>query len=334
MDAAIPTVAERVAWLADMAEAARGWQEHVDAAVARKRKNATKGKGNQRYKATKHSKYFMAKGTPRALSNAGSRLLHWMEQPELTPNLVPTQEVTAAEFFHNEQVQNLGNFAPVREAIEALGLDVQTQRLELERKLGTSEFRSSRGLCHSVGTAETLAKVKEIFNECAILTVKPFDVAGLQIFVDTTRNWAVRQMFTAVPYWGHALFLTSIDRPLAVMVLNIADLMEKGNMTCLERLPQAMETRWATLEKFQTTVVPPDTTLYIPFGHVPLIVGSEELNSFVVIPYVSATLQKEGSTEVAELVMNACNKHFRTVTRSPWTTINATWKKYKEAVEE
>ena len=140
--------------------------------------------------------------------------------------------------------------------------------------------------------------------------------------VGVVRIGTMRTSTSAIAFNGYAMWITPVNHTIYVALVEIAPLVEKADLKKLDDAPSVLQNR-SLLKTYHTyAIVEVGMTLWVPYGYIPLVAGTEDYTSFITTPCLKKGLITEDLVDVSGLIRDA-NLRFAKISkdRKPWAAI-------------
>ena len=135
------------------------------------------------------------------------------------------------------------------------------------------------------------------------------------------RRYTVRVGATSWPFVGIGHFIVANRAPVNTCAISVGLLVLKGELRLFDMFDEAMDHRALREETWPMFRLGLGEAAWIPYGWIPLVCGDEEINSFIVAPWVNDDLYKKAKAvdDGAEFLLESTAKHARkNQEKSPW----------------
>ena len=214
----------------------------------------------------------------------------------------------------------------VKQFNKELGEDCTKLQDEITKHLYGPKGKANRGFYKAFDNVSQVQKFQKWMDESA-LKPKALDLATYRPHTVTQRTMTVRSGPQCTPFFGHAMWIIA-KAEMVVGLVELTQVVDKLSLKTLEKLPELFEERAMTRLKFPVAKLQTDDAIYIPFGTLPFPTSdkSDDLISFVVLPWMDASLAEGTDSEVVGLVNQCMQKFMKSQTE------NKVWKEINKAI--
>lgn len=308
--------------------------ETVSAARQRCRAGKRVPRDKISYDTMKEAKRYKATGTRQGLSALGSRMVHLFENPDHEHSksivLVPGAEGVRVDMNWNETILFVDP-SPLSEMKEILQEGFTVKRNELSNWFALPANKGARGSMGRAGKPADWKKLSKWVQEHDIFGVIPDSVENFPPFVVMLKQDHVRWGHSSLAFWGFGCFVD----PVVVTTISMESLVDLGQMSTLDDFPVAIERRRFVLKRdsLPVTTLKAGSYLWVPYGHLPIMISMIPLSSVMVIPWLSSRVPKDHTPQVNEMLWTGMMRYLRDNTQRPWDAIAEHFSKFKQAAE-
>ena len=107
---------------------------------------------------------------------------------------------------------------------------------------------------------------------------------------------------------------------VAVMLMDLAIIAKKGQMVDMTQFDAALSHKGLRLEKYYSTVLHPGEAVWVPWGYLPVVIGTDEINYYTVYPWMATELKntlKERHSDVLDMIVSGIKKAAKSWSKDP-----------------
>lgn len=295
-----------------------------------KTKNATvrREKAKNRYHLTKYQRHFRSQGHCNASrAKLGSELMSlendadeaaaapadqnpedaW-DPPE---HFVPYSRAAKMERFDAPAVW-VKELSPIKGYVALMDRAIASAESSLVATLVRQENQGMRGLMSpfDAGVSEEEKAAIEKFKENNV--PEPYELGSkFPAWACAVRKYCLRTGNTAWPMPGFGAFIHTREFPIAVAIVNVTTLIREGGLQVFSQLDAALDSKAIYQKTWPVMHVPLGGTAWVPYGTVPMVIGTTDITTYSIIPWLNKQLWQITDKETADFILDMLEKHLK-----------------------